>query len=126
MEAKELRLGNWVRTPAGYEQVIDVMCDSINTMHYNGITYDDIEPIPLSPEILEKCGFEFVDSGYNDFKEVGVWYIDSFQFSQYLPGSYSCDFMYIYGDTGMCPLQYLHQLQNLFYSLTQNELNIKL
>ena len=76
------------------------------------ISMSDLSPIPLTPEILEKLGFEF----------------DTITFSK----SY---FLLAEGDNGfdvwigglskvkLNPIKYVHELQNLFYAITKEELN---
>ena len=110
MDEKELRIGNWVEYPLiGFKKI------------RAGEDIDDISdnagmPIPLSPEILEKAGFEKDSVGYfnngiycmkfnnNTCKwSFGEWYMGQF-----------------------CEIKYLHQLQNLYFALTGEELNINL
>lgn len=76
---------------------------------------DEFEPILLTHDILEKCGFENTDA--ND------------QYSGYKKGPLTIRFMAgntIRANIGdrefLC--QYLHQLQNLYFDLTGEELEI--
>src|SRR5690349_3438913 len=84
IKASELRIGNWViapkttffiedskvpfhEIPSQYKKVESVSDEGINIwMFATGepeFTFDQIQPIPLTPEILEKCGFvHFADS----------------------------------------------------------------
>jgi hypothetical protein len=74
-------------------------------------------PIPLTPEILEKCGFQkhevnegiYITLWLGILREVeqNVWRIDRLDF----PGR---------------DARYLHQLQNLYFALMRTELEIKL
>lgn len=104
--ANELRIGNWYVNQWGeYEQVDADLFGADNLESY---------PIPilLTPEILEKLGFEF----------------DTITFSR------SC-FLLAEGDNGfdvwigglskvkLNPIKYVHELQNLFYAITKEELN---
>ncbi len=64
MEAKELMIGDWVLYRGDPIMIweIDEYYDRVNTEPdgYNGITcveISDINPIPLTPEILEKNGW---------------------------------------------------------------------
>jgi hypothetical protein len=103
----------------------------------NGNQYKpcEIDPVPLTPEILEKCGFEkhkpsyasgvigwykseYISSEDEHFvehgKEDGMW--------EYFIA------LFAFGNDGCVSvsMKYLHQLQNLYYALTQTELEVKL
>ena len=64
MKTNELMIGDWVNTPKGNYQ-IDCIQDNdvVGTTYKNGegveslFGINKIEPIPLTPEILEKNGF---------------------------------------------------------------------
>ncbi len=115
IKANELRLGNWflskVKVPVQVEKgTIAYMC--MRSYEISKIKY---EPIPLTPEILEKCGFVietiYYEYPYFDFdikSEYGKWQL------------------YYNGDAIGIPFEYLHQLQNLYFALTSEELEIKL
>ena len=72
-----------------------------------------IEPIPLTEEWLLKFGFEMYEFDHKAnqfrFKERLIVYIDGF--------------LYDHGTS--VKLQYVHQLQNLSFALTNEELTIK-
>lgn len=125
--ASELRIGNLVQRPKNlripildgnqlYYKVDTVM---IRDCEYYGDKWA-FEPIPLTPEILEKAGFK--DKKYKPlFKMVSapVHYerniIIICQDERY---SLNC-----YEDT---EIKYLHTLQNLYFALTGQELKISL
>lgn len=69
---------------------------------------DKIQPIPLSPELLTELGFELDYGGFwfNDFLEIEQ---DKEWWSVNCGGKYFA-------------VQYLHQLENLVYQTTKNEL----
>jgi hypothetical protein len=94
--------------------------------------FDKVEPIVLTPEILEKCGFKWetdkkthlqldLPEQEMNHRNIGFYYKDGepeiFQMymDDYFDGYFQC----------LLP-QYLHQLQNLYYSLTGTELKIEL
>jgi len=111
IKANELRIGNLVNTKYGILSVhASMLADIVN----NGF---NVNPIPLTPEILESCGFTKdeeelclpVDDNYSlVWDEDGV-YIDSFESLLY--------------DSRII---YLHQLQNLYFALKGEELEVKL
>ena len=59
MKANELMIGDWVYRPACYDQVKEIR--NTGVIGIDGmrglITFSELEPIPLTPEILEKNGF---------------------------------------------------------------------
>lgn len=66
IKANELRIGNWVLV-CGVEIVIFSMAPTTNGRTWGFNLFDgempsfydyECEPIPLTPEILERCGFE--------------------------------------------------------------------
>ena len=85
------------------------------------VAISKLKPIKLTPEILEKCGFHkqnfaWVPEGHED-KYYMKW---DFTIWDEGPGDYhynSAEFP--------TPLKFLHQLQNLYFSLTDKELNYK-
>ena len=121
MEAKELRIGNWVNLFKGVNDN-----GAIWKYYYIDSGYDiykldendcgDIEPIPLTPEILEKCGFAKTNmaDGYKRYTKQGVS-IDLPYF----------EFVYNDGDSNV-EIKHLHQLQNLVHALTGEELEVTL
>ena len=76
-----------------------------------------IHPIPLTEEILLKCGFEEQElfEDHNPFFVLGSFSLstDSFAKERFF---YDCDI----------EIKYLHQLQNFYFVLTNQELEIEL
>lgn len=62
MNAKELMIGDWVFTRGNIEQVTSIYDGYICTEHYEDSHDYYFEPIPLTPEILEKNGFVETDA----------------------------------------------------------------
>lgn len=120
MRANELRIGNWVNSQfGGIQQVVDVMCDGVNTLKYDGINYEFIDPIPLTEEWLLKFGFEYNDY-YKNYKIKADIYYHSVKLDDGV-WCYNND----YSDAGcyfISEIEYVHQLQNLYFALTQTEL----
>lgn len=84
-----------------------------------GLALNDFEPIPLTPEILEKCGFEKQDDGDGGYyrellSENGILFVEGDK-KGYTDVFIDC--------WEQIRVRYLHQLQNLYYSLTGTELN---
>lgn len=123
MEANELRIGNWVSYSDNAVKIAAGFF--VNSSQMNIET--DCEPIPLTPEILEKAGFEKNDRIQQNFSY--ILQLKSRMTLVYYKGDSSClsieqDNKMIDFASGRC--KYLHQLQNLYFALTGEELEIKL
>ena len=64
MTEKELMIGDWVLYGQRFAIIkelcngyVTILCSINGQNEYVKVTYDNIEPIPLTPEILEKNGF---------------------------------------------------------------------
>ena len=114
IQANELRTGNWVDVcNCLMEQVVEIYPDSISTLTRNHIV--DYMPIPLTPEILEGAGFKNGDKRLSR-QMVLAW---SFGKEFWVENND--------GDTILeIKCEYLHQLQNLYFALTGEELNIEI
>lgn len=133
MDSRELRLGNYVGLStngtslktfhAGLEtyEVISIMQTYISL---KGVDYPLSEshgcsfakPIPLTEEWLVRMGFE----KYSDGGELKG--IDCFYCKGKLKGAISLpNFMF----NGFIQIKHVHQLQNLYFALTGEELTIK-
>jgi len=84
--------------------------------------YEFMHPIPLTPEILEKCGFEPHYNVNSDQDEVEWLAHSKLDYVTYKDGKFDMG----YGFGSLDHIQYLHQLQNLFFSMTGEELEVKL
>jgi len=122
MKAQELIIGNWVNisiSSALEQQVIDVMCDCVNTKYHECISYDFVEPIPLTEEWLLKFGFE-AELKNADSKN-GRFMV----YTKY-PITFNTNHgWWLYSMKLNVQPEYVHQLQNLYYALTGEELCIK-
>ena len=118
IDYKDLRVGNWLRfNNHTYVQVFEINSDN-NTCNGLDLSNDDFhEPIPLTPELLIKCGFEGMVRK-NDY------ILDGFRITHV---HLTENFCYALGNGCNPPtMKYLHQLQNLYYVLTGKELEIDL
>ena len=138
MEAKELRVGNLFmdsdKTPCYFAGTWErkegwIYRDSA------GNTYKDAEmyPIPLTPEILEKAGFYYKPpgiSGADMWQGAGFWFRKKDMPNQefYLRGGFSRKEPISLKLVGWfnSNIQYVHQLQNLYFALTGTEIEINL
>jgi len=118
--ANELRIGNWVSygdnkfKKVDFGVLIEIHQQSLATHNDYGIR---IQPIPLTSEILEKCGFIKNDIDVYSTIEINDFEIQEnenvFRFSVN-DGEYNLG----------KEIKFVHQLQNLYFALTGEELNI--
>lgn len=127
IQALELRIGNWLLFDDGehlsrYVQVAAINVDGFSAVgdHVYPTEEDckyNIEPIPLTPELLQKAGFKWVSSIYRWKHDCGYEIIrHDFGFENGLGN----------GSFRQPSLKHLHQLQNLYFALTGEELTIDL
>lgn len=134
MKANELRLGNWVLINNAFStekkpaRIIDIW--------FSGKSYQELsEPIPLTPEILEKAGF-VKDALHNYTRKLKPNLITT---EAYLV--FAGDYLYLRHYNGENRMDdsvvtlwskdlmkqfYLHKLQNLVYDLENEELEVTL
>lgn len=64
MKQTELMLGDWVyNTHSRQNERVEEIGSGLVMLAYNDLyEYDEIEPIPLTPEILERNGFKITIS----------------------------------------------------------------
>jgi len=121
MEARECRIGNWVThkgVPIKVRSIIDPAYHAETTAAL--IDMSDIEPyepIPLTEEILLKAGFEFKENAY---------YSQWFGTTRIRIVGYDSNYTWLWNTSKGTKLENLHQLQNLIFALTGEELNITL
>lgn len=124
MTASELRIGNLVYDPFSKKYCkIDqaILCDFANGFIF-------IEPIPLTEEWLFKFGFEKRESSI-----CNEWYIGKneithdwlFDIVWLLKPELINAPNYPFYKNGRHLIQYVHQLQNIYFALTNEELTIK-
>lgn len=129
IKASELRIGNaiWDDTRNKIKWVTHRVISDLAS-HASPLPYS---PIPLTPEWLERCGFKW-DKGFMkiDLKHVrmslGLYAGVSDKMSLFqtsTPGEGSIEMEFGFGSNHP---KYLHQLQNLYFALTGEELPIKL
>lgn len=134
IKAEELRVGNRVLVNRFEDDdPWETTVEEIEAMHITAsliprggtwVKYEDLNPIPLTPEWLERLGFTTDGAGDDNHNEP-LWNHPntSYQFSD---GSlvYNGESYDDWHDIGS--VDYVHQLQNLFYWVTGEELQINL
>lgn len=136
IEVQSLMIGNYVwDNYSGYMEVslIDSVNESIDlrknkTLPSGRYIIEDIEPIPLTEEWLEKFGF---DKGTSEDGEDVMIYLNShwkfileyYNFCQ--PSEDNGYYLIEYLGQLEIQIKHIHQLQNLYFALTSEELTIK-
>jgi len=113
MKASELRIGNLVDDNGLVETVTSDHL--INDEYYDGLK--GCLPIPLTNEWLIKFGFEKIRRSYCLNRSLRYRVIKT-------NGVYTFRIEYI-DSKHLARIDYVHQLQNLYFALTGNELEIK-
>lgn len=102
--ANELRIGNWVFNSHGQYVKITTL-SKYKDIH----DISSLCPVPLTPKILEKAGFK-------DLYDNGRYSLLGFE---YYDGK-------LWFDTSEVRIEFLHQLQNLYFALIGEEFAIDL
>lgn len=121
MKANELRIGNYIQREdlasreLRFEQVLE-LCDKVTTTGPVKVVcdYNDIKPIPLTEQWLLDFGFKKINGKYFrvGFQLKAVKVID--------------DIGYHFKREGLSiEIKHVHQLQNLYFALTGEELTKK-
>jgi hypothetical protein len=111
MKANELRIGNWVSTIYGMEfQVYPMAFKQMPTDEKHNLILNTWKPIPLTEKWLFKFGF-IKSSDNNYYKGDKFTIYNRFE-----------NFGLIGGLLSWKEFKYVHQLQNLYFALTGEEL----
>lgn len=143
IEPNELRIGNWVSGRNDPPMKVVSLSHADVELRFDGVdedygdwyyTVDELKPIPLTPEILESCGFELDETGIHYtlpferapgtgnqtfccLKDVTLGYIAAMGIITYsVPTKYQV----------FPNINQLHKLQNLYFILIGEELQINL
>lgn len=126
IKSADLRIGNKVisRSKTGYEPAGIVTVGSIGSRGINSWQdmgasgehiYEDLDGLPLTPELLTKCGFVSRHDEYLELDEICICAYDS-GFILCEPQDY---------DPGLRligkPFFHVHRLQNLYHALSDGE-----
>lgn len=113
MKIQELRIGNWFIDYSGKPSQWSLEHFELLTLEKNRPDIDEMikSPIQLTEEILLKCGFQPKYFG------IKTYYSPLMELDH--------DFYLMGVDYGV-KIKHLHQLQNLYFALTGEELEVKL
>jgi len=121
MEARELRLKNLITTDFHGIGEISAIGDQtiLYSRNYNSINIDLIKPIPLTEEWLLKFGIKDYEIILDNESIIEISIHNS---SFWIGGELACISKHGFQGNN---LKYVHQLQNLYFALTQKELILK-
>jgi hypothetical protein len=135
MKAEELRVGNYVYGNK-YNSVYKIVmflglhdCTIINSIGYDEHDKElsNIKPIPLTEEWLFKFGFEkgWCCDNYDRYESDDFEMLKDYgeQGVAIAKNKHSYNHVYCGYYENEIECNYVHQLQNLYYALTQKELN---
>jgi hypothetical protein len=126
IDPKHLRLGNYIRYNEKFPDDPELELDNegpLSEDDFNYMLIDDgtfrqnAEYIPLTAEWLKRFGFKSASEGYWDDGALEVGYTTTDENMQY-------EYLSIKSLTEMVDLKYVHQLQNLYFALTGQELTL--
>ncbi len=122
IKAEDLRIGNWINEKVlGNVQVFAIHKDGVvevETAICNVVcNIENVKPIELSPEVLEKCGW----------KRRGSYYSNGKLYLPVYPTTEGKEIIRYNADENVSIiLESLHQFQNLIHSLTGEEITLTL
>jgi len=109
MKANELRIGNWIEHNQYPNDTVIIRIE--DGKHIDEAIRLNANPLPLTEEWLIKFGFEKRSLHY--FKKDGIILsVEDFYYECFL-------------SSNSVIIKYVHQLQNLYFALTNQELEVK-
>ena len=118
LKANELRIGNYLNGKQGHVIITEIRENNIVKIHDNTSSFyvgTCLKPITLTEEWLIKFGFEWNGNKFlTIFTPCGKAFV-------YLEDNF---FKFV-NVTIEIPIKYVHQLQNLYFALTGEELKLK-
>jgi len=117
----ELRVGNYYL----HDGKITKVTESDLAIIFELKTYSDFKPIPLTPEILEKCGFKLVSKhSFWNFQNKNGFYVSMWMEDEPMAGfeKKGC----CYTGESYTEISTVHWLQNYYFFNYRKELEINL
>lgn len=122
MDKKQLRFGNYVMCLHGMAQIEYFTKDGVHFTDGNGSSFSALRPVELNEELYEQFGFE---KHHADFSN-GVIMFDSVPHTgEFIWKLYPNELGSAFEVKEAYPCLFAHQLQNLYFALTGEELEVK-
>ena len=120
MKATDLRIRNlvWWKDPETGDLMEDFLdAEDIGLFDSDASYASKHLPIPITPELLERAGFKINTpvSSREYIKDESIKMVDHYDKWLYIQSNW---------ESGIF-IEYIHQLQNLYFALTEKELEIK-
>lgn len=131
MTENELRIGNWISLHGKIIQIDGIAMGCINPFWATGEVFDDgfvldAQPIPLDESWLIRAGFEKHDTEWRLCPcaeiQIIVFNEGAYNGVMFYTRTIHTDYTPIYCGKH---INYIHQLQNLYFALTGTELTFK-
>jgi hypothetical protein len=113
METNELRIGNIIYNTRGKADKVNI--DALKYLQQYPNTLCQVKPIPLTEQWLKDFGFE---GSVNENSKCRTYSIGKFKI--WIQNGSFCFHHYSYFE-----IKHVHQLQNLYFALTDEELTLK-
>lgn len=139
MELGDLRLGNWVKIDVGVGKVSSLMTIEYENLYIGedipisvdvegygaprGCIVEEVEGIELTEEIILRCGFKKIIAPEGGYALYSFRKQDSHCFLSVYMKNNRC---LVKGCDTIGEISYVHQLQNIYYLVNREELEVKL
>lgn len=112
VDVKTLRIGSHILVNGKRERVRGLDEDNGLIIRFPAeyVNADDVEPIPITAELLAELGFQYRDNTYWEH-----WFLGGFDIERKEGSSY-------FDYNSEIRLEYLHELENLYYLIYETEL----
>lgn len=124
MKANELRIGNWVNGMDNNPIQVDGNLIAFYAFEEKGNSSILETPIPITPEWLKKFGFIKKDIVWRDKSISKNCYQKSWYYVQFDEVTFFCKKSADQENIFLAHIQYVHQLQNIYFALTSEELEL--
>ncbi len=130
MKITELRIGNFVKWNNNIDKVASIIQDDTNgdsiqcdNLHAERVL-SEYDAIPLTEEWLLKFGFQLIQDGFFQYYVLEYWnYIKTVKRKFQISLEWMDDhYLGIWLGDGVVHIYSVHQLQNLYFALTREEL----